>query len=83
MVISAIWSTLSGQNCGPYIRNPVYSPARVMTDYFQNPQESHWLLAVVSTLHLRKDTKQNINLSVVIKMKGIHFSCLLWSLTHV
>ena len=24
MVISAIWSTLSGQNCGPYIRNPVY-----------------------------------------------------------
>ena len=24
MVISAIWSTLSGQNRGPYIRNPVY-----------------------------------------------------------
>ena len=25
MVISAIWSTLSGQNHGLYIRNPVYS----------------------------------------------------------
>ena len=24
MVISAIWSILEGQNCGPYIRNPVY-----------------------------------------------------------
>ena len=24
MVISALWSTLSGQNRGPYIRNPVY-----------------------------------------------------------
>ena len=25
MVISATWSTVSGQNRGPYIRNPVFS----------------------------------------------------------
>ena len=45
MVISAIWPTSSGQNRGPYIRNPVYCfPSLTLASSTgQSVLSSHWL----------------------------------------